>query len=132
MPQLPSGTHVALNADRLLARLEENDFSLHMGLRMALREPADLLPLVNVVLFREARDGEESFHGIGVPYLSDLMAEDVGTPKCPWPAADQEFFRAWLDSGPAQQWLAATFEEVRELQVRARVELPDNLKGLFD
>lgn len=132
MPQLPSGTHVALNADRLLARLQENDFSLHMGLHMALREPMDLLPLVNVVLFREAREGEESFHGIGVPYLSDLMAHDVGTPKCPWPDEDQQFFMAWLASAPAQQWLASTFEEVRELQERARLSVPDNLKGLFD
>lgn len=132
MPQLPSGTHVALDAHRLLQKLEEKDFSLHMGLLMALREPMDLLPLVNVVLFRAPQEGEATFQGIGVPYISDLMAYDVGTPKCPWPTEDQQAFQAWLESAPAQQWFAETYAQVREIQKRVSLRVPDSLKGVFD
>jgi hypothetical protein len=135
MPQLPSGTHAGLSIDRINALLEDGNWGAHMAVGLEFREPADLLPIVNIVLFRPWPDGgagREGLEALGEPYAADFMLNDVGTPKCPWPAEDQEFLLAWLATPRAQEWLQESFAQLQEIRSRVRPKLPEALKGILD
>ena len=135
MPQLPSGTHVAFSVDRFRAVLESGDFSAHLALRVEVREPEDLLPVINVVLFRpwpDGGDGHDGLAALGEPYCADFMLADIETDKCPWPERDKHFIAEWLMTPRARQWLQHVFDDLRDVGERTRVVLPDDLKGIFD
>lgn len=127
MPQLPSGRHVALVSDPIFALVREGNFGPNMTILLHAKSPADLAPLLNIAYFTPME--EES--GPGVPYLSELMLADIGVDKCGWPDGDVEFFRKWLASEVAQQWLKNTFNELSELMRTVKLKLPENLHGIM-
>lgn len=135
MPQLPSGTHVGLSVQRVRELIEEGDFLAHMAMRLDVREPADLLPMIDLVLFKPWADGgvgREGLDALGEPYLAPFMLKDLGTPQCPWPAQDQEFLRSWMTTPRALAWQQETLDELQALCARVNLKLPEALKGILD
>lgn len=128
MPRLPSGRHVALSADYVLALARKGDLQLSFAVILEANAPEDLAPLINVICFRpiEGKDGP------GDPYPSGLMLSDIGTEKCDWPADDVAFFNNWLASDVAQQWMRNTFDELAELIRTVKAPLPENLHGILE
>lgn len=128
MPRLPSGRHVALSADYVLALASKGELQLSFAFILEANAPEDLAPLINVIYFRPA----EGKDGPGDPYPSGLMLSDIGTEKCDWSAEEVAFFNNWLASDVAQQWMRNTFDELTELIRTVKAPLPENLHGILE
>lgn len=108
MPQLPSGRRIGLSADRVFETLEGSDFKAALKLQQQLQEPADLLPLVDLIEYRPAPGVAEP----GEPHDTGLQVADLDTERCDWPATDQQALLEWLFSEPAEEWLEERYDEL--------------------
>ncbi|QSI77650.1 MULTISPECIES: hypothetical protein [Niveibacterium] len=108
MPQLPSGRRIGLSADSVFERVLAADPETLNEIRSTVHDPRDLLPLIDLVEFIPTVGAKEP----GVPSATGLVAADMGSERCNWPAADQDALRDWLNSAAAEEWLEDRFDEL--------------------
>lgn len=128
MPLLPSNRPVGLSGDYALALARKGNWALSMGFTLQVESIEDLAPLLNIIYFKPI-PGKS---GPGEPYPSGLMLSDIGTEKCDWPAEDVIFFKNWLASDVAQQWLQDFWDELAELVRTVKAPLPESLHGILE
>ena len=129
MPQLPSGRHVALSPDRIMAMAREGNFALTMAVETDMDGSFDILSLLDVVGF-DASDADAPFPGR--PYLLGILARDIDTDACDWPPEDKASFAEWLDSPRARAWLQDVRDDLAEVVATVRPDLPEALRGILD
>jgi hypothetical protein len=96
MPMLPSGRRVEFSIDRfraLLSRMPVTDAKKTVS---ALREPNDLLYVMDVVEFTPA----------GHPFLANKIAADFESYAITWSVDDQDALAAWIESDSATYYRA--------------------------
>lgn len=91
MPTLPSGRRVEFSIDRFRAMLSRMPVLEARQTVAALREPNDLLYVMDVVDFTP--DGQ--------PYFANRIAADFASYAIDWSHEDQEALAAWIESASA-------------------------------
>jgi hypothetical protein len=105
MPVLPSGRRIEYSLDRfhaLLARMPLADAQRTVA---ALKEPNDLLYVLDVVAFD--RNGE--------PYFANAMAHEFEVYALTWPAEDQDALAAWVESETARYYRSVAIREIHDM-----------------
>ena len=106
----------------------EGDFRLSMAFTLEVQSADDLAPLLNIIYFKPTAGK----NGLGEPYPSGFMLSEIETEKCDWSDGDVAFFKEWLTSDIAQQWLRNTYDALAELIRTVKAPLPENLHGILD
>lgn len=91
MPMLPSGRRVEFSLDRFHALLARMPLAEAKKTVSALREPNDLLFVMDVVEFTPS----------GEPYFSNRIAANFETYAIYWTLDDQDALAAWIESDSA-------------------------------
>jgi hypothetical protein len=120
MPVLPSGRRVEFSLDRFRALLGRLDLNLAFIVTDALRDPDDLLVVMDAVHF--SLDG-------GKPYFADYVAADWETRAGDWSHSDRAALRTWLDSEAACFCREDAIDGIKALLLNATREQmyrPDN------
>ena len=106
MPVLPSGRRIEFSLDRFHALLGQ--IELHQATRIAdaLRDPDDLLAVLDAVHF-SLETGE--------PYFADYLAVHWETYANDWNRPDREALRAWLDAPTARHYRAEAIADIKSM-----------------
>ncbi|MBV8659394.1 MAG: hypothetical protein JO142_16350 [Burkholderiales bacterium] len=116
MPQLPSGQHVSVSADRALSLARDGLLSTCEGFGMRVAELGDIAPLIDVVPYRVETLAVIEEDALSEPSETyELTLADIETPRCAWSADDKRYFLAWLAEPRTRGWLTTMFEELRDL-----------------
>ena len=106
MPVLPSGRRIEFSLDRFHALLRQMDSLPARRLAATLRDPDDLLPVLDAVHF-SLEDGN--------PYFADYVASDWLPYAAEWSNADRQALQDWLDSAPARLRRAEAIRYIKTL-----------------
>ena len=111
MPVLPSGRRIEFSLDRFHTLLAQLDRRHAQHIAAALREPDDLLPVLDAVHF--SRED-------GTPYFADYFAADWTAYAAEWSSADRQAMRDWLVSDEARFHRAQAIAYIRTLLLDMR------------
>jgi hypothetical protein len=102
MPVLPSGRRVEFSLDRFHALLSRMTVAEARKTTAALREPNDLLLVMEVVYFDEA----------GNPFFANTIAANFESYVLDWPLEDQDALAAWFESESATYYRAEAIAQI--------------------
>lgn len=102
MPMLPSGRRVEFSLDRFHALLARMPLAEAKKTVAALREPNDLLYVMDVVEFSPA----------GNPFFANKIAANFETYAITWSHEDQDALGAWIESDSATYFRAEAIANI--------------------
>lgn len=105
MPVLPSGRRIEYSLDRFHALLARMPLAEAERTVAALKEPNDLLYVLDVVEFD--RNGE--------PYFANVMAHQFELYAMQWPDEDQDALVAWIESETARYYRGVAIREIHDM-----------------
>jgi hypothetical protein len=105
MPTLPSGRKIEFSLDRFHAMLEMLPHAQVELIESSLREPNDLLWVLDLVCFDD----------VGKPHFAECVAADWAIAASDWASDDRFAFAEYLKSDTAQQLLDSGLEGTRQL-----------------
>jgi len=106
MPVLPSGRRIEFSLDRFHALLGQMDGRQAAEIVETLRDPDDLLFVLDAVHFGREDDA---------PFFADYMAANWKSYAAEWSAADRDALAAWLASDDARYRRAEAIEYIKAL-----------------
>lgn len=105
MPAMPSGRRIEFSLDRFHAMLEMLPESQVAVLGESLREPDDLLWVLDLV----------TFDAVGRPHFAECVAADWPQVAADWSCADRDAFAAYMRSTAAHECFEVGLEGTRRL-----------------
>lgn len=106
MPILPSGRRIEFSLDRFHALLGQVDRDHAHEIASALRDPDDLLQVMDAVHFSSSD---------GTPYFAGYFASDGMSCAGEWSTADRQALQDWLNSAAARAHRAQAITYIRAL-----------------
>jgi len=124
MPQLPSGRHVAVNAEPIQALIDKAYETVPPAAFLAIKSRLDLLPYIKVIYLREASGGDiVQEHMASQPVPPGMEAYDSGYNLLnikdevqSWSREDQEAFMDFLNSERFETFLDGVFQTVQKVR----------------
>ncbi len=104
MPVLPSGRRIEFSLDRFHALLGRLHPEQALAIANALRDPDDLLPVLDTVNFSSQS---------GAPFFADYVAADWEVCAMDWNPTDREALRQWFASDSARHYRAEAIEHIK-------------------
>lgn len=105
MPVLSSGRRIEYSLDRFHALLARMPLAEAERTVAALKEPNDLLYVLDVVEFDQN----------GEPYFANVMAHQFELYAMSWPTEDQDALVTWIESETATYYRGVAIREIHDM-----------------